>query len=337
MLIRNSYLIVTLGSFIPISGLATDSAPYDIHPFVGAKAGYQWANDDEYGHSDPDGLIGGVFGGVRFTPSWSWDLGYQYHEKLHAKATDIDVETWLLESAVRYDWYVQDALSLYGRVGVAYWDLDKSTSSSYSVSSDGFAPLGELGVNYDVNRNVRLSAGYQYINGIGDSKTGEYDSHAVMLGLSYVFASGNDTAQTTTEIEPTPVVTEPVTVEPHVYTLSMSSLDDDLTFEIDSVSVGEAFTKELQEIAEILKAYPQAEVHIVGHTDSTGSEAYNQALSERRAQSVADELERQGVEPSQMTVSGDGELNPTSTNATAEGRTLNRRVELTIPEFEYQN
>lgn len=321
-----------------MSGLAEVLILGDLQPFVGAKAGYQWADDDEYRHSDPDGIIGGVFGGVRFTPSWSWDLGYQYHDNLYAKATNIEVDTWLLESAVRYDWYFHEALSVYGRLGLAYWDLDKTTPSSESVSSDGFSPLGEVGINYDVGQNVRLSAGYQYINSIGDSKTGEYDSHALMLVLSYVFASSsNNTPKTITKTESTPVITESVTVEPQVYIFSMFSLDDDFTFEIDSVSIGSAFIKELNVIADILIAYPQAKVHIVGHTDSTGSETYNQVLSERRAQSVANELERQGVEPSQMTVSGEGELNPISTNLTVEGRTLNRRVELTIPEFEYQN
>ncbi len=332
---KNNYLPVIFGVFIPISsGIAMDN----VERFIGAKAGYQWAHDDEYRHSDPDVLIGGVFGGLRFTPSWSWDLGYQYHGNLHAKATAIDVETWLLESAVRYNWYVQDALSVYGRLGVAYWDLDKTVSSSELISSDGFSPLGEVGINYNVSKNVHLSAGYQYINGIGDSKTGEYDSHALMLGVSYVFASGNDTFQTITEIEPNFVITEPVTIETKIYTLSSTpSLNNNFTFKFDSVSVGAAFSKELKEVADILIAYPQAEVHIVGHTDSTGSEAYNQVLSERRAQSVADELERQGVEPSQMTTSGHGELNPISTNATVRGRSLNRRVELIIPEFEYQN
>ncbi len=342
MLNKTHCLVSVFGIVIPTMVWADDKPLDTFQPFVGVKGGYQWADDNGYHHSAPEGLIGGVFGGLRFTPSWSWDLGYQHHEKLHARATDIDVETWLLESAVRYDWYFQDTLSVYGRLGVAYWDLDKTASSSESISSDGFSPLGELGVNYDVSPNVRVSASYQYIYGIGDSKTGEYDSHALMLGLSYVFASSDPRPQVITESEPRPVITEPaevpepVTTERQTFTLSMSSLGDDFTFESDSISVGSAFSRELEDVAHILVTYPQAEVHIVGHTDSTGSDTYNQALSERRAQSVANELERQGVNPSQITVSGEGERSPVASNATRKGRTLNRRVELMIPEFEYE-
>lgn len=335
-------LFSLLGIVIPTMVLADDK-PFDsFQPFVGVKGGYQWAGDESYRHSDPESIIGGVFGGLRFTPSWSWDLGYQYHDKLYAKATDIEVETWLLESAVRYDWYFQDTLSVYGRLGVAYWDLDKAAPSLESVSSDGFSPLGEMGINYDVSPNVRLSAGYQYINGIGDSKTGEYDSHALMLGLSLVFASSNHSPQIITESEPRPVVTEPeeaaepITIERQTYTLSMPSLGEGFIFESNSDSIGAAFTRELAEVANVLNTYPQSHVHITGHTDSTGSDAYNQALSERRAQSVANELERQGANPSQITVSGEGERNPIATNTTKKGRALNRRVLLVIPEFKYE-
>ncbi len=340
MLNKTHCLAATLGIVMPMQVSADDKSFNTPQPFVGVKGGYQWADDDSYRHSTPEGLIGGVFGGVRFTPSWSWDLGYQYHEKLHARATEIDVEMWLLESAVRYDWYFQDSLSVYGRLGVAYWDLDKTAPSLETMSSDGFSPLGELGINYDVSPNVRLSAGYQYTNGIGDSKTGEYDSHALMLGLSYVFASSNNRPQIIAESEPRPVVSEPApeptTVESQTYTLSMSSVGDGFTFESDSVSIGAAFTRELAEVANILNTYPQSKIHITGHTDSTGSDAYNQVLSERRAQSVANELERQGVNPSQITMTGEGESNPIADNATAEGRSLNRRVEVTIPSFQFQ-
>ena len=80
--------------------------------FVGVKGGYQWALDDTYNHSNPEGTILGLYSGLQFTPSWSWDLGYQYHDELKADATSVNVKTWLIESALRYDWYLQDNLSL---------------------------------------------------------------------------------------------------------------------------------------------------------------------------------------------------------------------------------
>ena len=67
-----------------------------------------------------------------------------------------------------------------------------------------------------------------------------------------------------------------------------------------------------------------------GHTDSIGSDAYNQKLSVRRAQAVADYLEKGGIAASRMTVKGFGESQPVASNDTAEGRAENRRVELKI-------
>ena len=72
------------------------------------------------------------------------------------------------------------------------------------------------------------------------------------------------------------------------------------------------------------------DVKIVGHTDSDGTEAYNQALSVRRATSVRDYLATKGVNPSLMSVSGMGESQPVASNKTREGRAQNRRVEVSI-------
>jgi OOP family OmpA-OmpF porin len=162
---------------------ATESPQF----FVGVKGGYQWALDDNYHHSNPEGTILGLYSGLQFTPSWSWDLGYQYHDELKVDATSVNVKTWLIESALRYNWYLQDNLSLYGRLGAAYWDMEKLQLSSNKSDATGFSPLGEVGVNYNFNPNVRLSAGYQYIDSIGKSNTGKYDSQGVLVSLTYTF------------------------------------------------------------------------------------------------------------------------------------------------------
>jgi outer membrane protein OmpA-like peptidoglycan-associated protein len=72
---------------------------------------------------------------------------------------------------------------------------------------------------------------------------------------------------------------------------------------------------------------------VVGHTDSQGSDTYNQGLSERRAQATASYLISQGVASSQVTVEGRGESEPRANNATAEGRAQNRRVEIFLQQM----
>jgi len=77
-----------------------------------------------------------------------------------------------------------------------------------------------------------------------------------------------------------------------------------------------------------LQANPKVRVEIVGHTDSVGSDAYNQKLSERRAAAVAEYLQTQGIDASRLAASGRGESMPIATNENEDGRRLNRRVEL---------
>ncbi|MFC5077899.1 Outer membrane protein A precursor [Vibrio thalassae] len=124
---------------------------------------------------------------MQFSQDWRWDLGYQHHDDLHADNTSVTVSTSLFESAVRYDWTVRNNLSLYGRLGVAYWDMEKTQSSLGVLNAKGFSPLGEMGVNYHFTPNLDLSWGYQFINAIGNSETGKYDSHGMLLGLTYNF------------------------------------------------------------------------------------------------------------------------------------------------------
>lgn len=100
-------------------------------------------------------------------------------------------------------------------------------------------------------------------------------------------------------------------------------------FDFDSAELKPAMMTELDAAAAQINASKGDEMlEIVGHTDSTGPEAYNQGLSERRAQAAADYLSSKGVSTSRMTVKGMGESAPVADNATREGRSMNRRVEL---------
>ncbi|MDX5333547.1 MAG: OmpA family protein [Gammaproteobacteria bacterium] len=108
------------------------------------------------------------------------------------------------------------------------------------------------------------------------------------------------------------------------------NMPSNVTFDVDRSEVKPAFYETLRSVALILKKYDKTMIEIAGHTDSTGSESYNQALSERRALSVARYLESQAIAPARLDPIGFGELRPLTSNATEEGRALNRRVELTL-------
>lgn len=100
-------------------------------------------------------------------------------------------------------------------------------------------------------------------------------------------------------------------------------------FDFDSAVLKPAMESELDAVASKVRASRGNEmIEVIGHTDSTGPEAYNQGLSERRAQSAADYLVGQGISASSITTKGMGESSPVADNSTREGRAQNRRVEI---------
>ena len=103
-----------------------------------------------------------------------------------------------------------------------------------------------------------------------------------------------------------------------------------VNFAFDSAVIRPDAQVILQTAADVLKENPGVRVRVTGHTDSIGTDAYNQSLSERRARSVADYLTSLGVSGSRLSTSGAGEREPVASNATDDGRAQNRRVELTV-------
>lgn len=108
------------------------------------------------------------------------------------------------------------------------------------------------------------------------------------------------------------------------------NLPEGVTFDVGSYSLKPEFRATLDKVADSLKQYPDSLIDVYGHTDSTGSDAYNQTLSENRARTVANYLQMQGVNPSRIRSQGYGETMPVADNATEEGRRKNRRVEIKI-------
>ncbi len=100
----------------------------------------------------------------------------------------------------------------------------------------------------------------------------------------------------------------------------------DVFFDVNSTLLKPGTSVEIVQLAQILKRYPETQVKICGHTDSSGSERYNQGLSERRAVAVRQVLVESGIHAERISVEGLGESMPLVSNATETGRQMNRRV-----------
>jgi outer membrane protein OmpA-like peptidoglycan-associated protein len=108
------------------------------------------------------------------------------------------------------------------------------------------------------------------------------------------------------------------------------NLPDGVTFDVGSAALRPEFRATLDKVAQSLIQYPNSLIDVYGHTDSTGSDAFNQTLSESRARTLMNYLISSGVPPATMRSHGFGETMPVASNDTADGRARNRRVEIKI-------
>lgn len=108
------------------------------------------------------------------------------------------------------------------------------------------------------------------------------------------------------------------------------NLPDGVTFDVNSTAIKPEFRTVLDQIAGSINQYPNSLIDVYGHTDSTGSDAYNQTLSENRARAVGNYLTMRGVSAARVRTMGYGESQPIADNNTEYGRAKNRRVEIKI-------
>ncbi len=108
------------------------------------------------------------------------------------------------------------------------------------------------------------------------------------------------------------------------------TFDSGILFDYDKANLQPAATQNLNELAATLKKYDDTDLLVVGHTDSKGTDAYNEALSERRAAAVTNYMETIGIYGTRIKTEGKGEVEPIAENDTDQGRSQNRRVEVAI-------
>lgn len=149
--------------------------------------------------------------------------------------------------------------------------------------------------------------------------------------ITAVGEGGTRTASTTVTVNPPPPPPEPVKKEPKV----LDRLVLHVNFDFDKSVVRKEDVADLQKAIDFVKKYPGYEISIEGHTDSRGTDKYNQALSERRAAAVKEYLLKHGMidtDKDKITTKGYGESKPIADNKTEKGRFENRRVEILILE-----
>ncbi|MDA0144968.1 OmpA family protein [Vibrio sp. RW] len=314
--------------------------------YVGAKVGMGWLDSAcvDSTNCEDDSVAGGIYGGYNFTDTLALELNADY-------LGDYDTSFNNNGATQRYsDSIVAISLSPMYRLAIKQeFDIFFKAGPAYIMHDDEDDVVLALGIGAEkqLSDDWALRVEYQYFDDFDDKIIQDLNSNLVTVGLSYNFGTGNTTASAAAAAAaasmtqaPSEPITEPVVVEEEKTTVVVTKAHTESfsqgMFETNSTELSTDGKIALVPLIEVLKAHPQSTVEVVGHTDSTGAAEYNMMISKKRAAAVAAHIEEQGIDADRITATGEGEENPVASNDTAEGRAQNRRVEATIPGFEYQ-
>lgn len=312
---------------------ASASATEEGQFYIGAKAGVTWLNNlCTTGSCDEDSWALGSFLGYQVNDMVAIEGGLEaLGETTGAGLQDHNLSAYSL--APRFSHPLSEDVNVFAKVGGALMKYG---------SEDDFALLTALGLSYSMMPSIDLQVEYQHFNDL-DMYAREFNANTLTVGFRSNFGGSKEaTPEPVQEVLVEEVVVEEVVEEPvevvvaPVVNVFETKLVGSSSFGNNSADLTAAGKQELEPLVAFMTQFPQAKVEIVGYTDSRGAEAYNQKLSEKRAQSVAGALQEQGVDASRITATGQGENNPVATNETEEGRAQNRRVEIVVPAFEYE-
>ncbi|MCO4174437.1 OmpA family protein [Aeromonas veronii] len=327
----------------PMLALANDSF------YIGAKSGWVHGKNACESHRitcDNDALGGGVFAGYEFRDWLSFEAGYNYFGKMKADYPALANSTIIagytgrvqgIELGIKPQYNLSENVSLFAKTGTLAWWTDVKGSEvgyQHNAHDKGWSPMLGVGMEAAISNDLSARVEYQWFHNVGGGDTGGSSINMLTVGLSYHFgtARSKDMHASTS---PT-LVNDSGSVIEKMH-MVLNDMNSKLMFEYNSSELSPQMIDSLQPVLERLTNYPQSVLTIEAHTDSRGSLAYNQKLSEKRALSVNNYLVSRGIAPSRLTIDAKGETQPVADNKTDEGRAQNRRVVLTSPSFRSQS
>ncbi len=260
-------------------------------------------------------LVGGSLG-YFLTDDVLLNLGLGTYKSLDSDVTGESLDGRLGHVEAVYH-FGEGALRPYVSGGFAHQELDQVGTNNRDRTTMAMAGFGIK--NY-LNENFFVKAGVDALYGL-DHRNTEWQA-GVGLGLNF----GGKAAP----VAVAEVVEEVVVVAPQEPEYQNVRVELDVKFDFDRDTIRPEFRQDIQSLAEFMKTYPSVTTTVEGHTDSVGSDAYNQNLSERRAKAVREALVGEGVDASRVNAVGYGEARPIADNATDGGRAMNRRVEADV-------
>ncbi len=287
--------------------------------YVGPSISY-YALDSKrsiFDDSDKAGILG-LNVGHRFHNDWALEL----MGGVDVLSDDMDTVQlnsyfWIGdEEKNRYNWRP------YFVMGTSYYDL----ANTDMIEDNTWQVQGGFGLSKLFKNNWEVRWDARVLHKIREGQDGTNDL-ALTLGLVRYFNSPPAPAPVVVESAPEPEVYQSPAPEPYEPEKRTITVRLNVEFEFDKAVVRAIYGNELQAIANAMKVHDDIDLVLEGHTDSRGSDTYNQGLSERRAAAVKAELVRKyGIPVDRVATVGYGESRPVASNDTEEGRQRNRRV-----------
>ena len=243
--------------------------------------------------------IGSLFVGFQFNENWAADISF---------GTDIssDVDTDQI-SINGYRFFGDKNWKPYISAGLSSFNIDDAIDDKTEQAQLGFGVSGTL------SDNLELRIGYQHFIELGGES---YDDDGVSVALNWHFKKPKSTSSPAPQPESVPKQKEVI-----------DTFELLVEFDFDKSKIKSAYRPQFNKIVRILKESPEITITIEGHTDSVGSEKYNQKLSERRSGAVKKVLlDEYGLSPDRIKFEGYGETRPVADNNTPAGRQKNRRA-----------
>ncbi|MGP1573408.1 porin OmpA [Aggregatibacter segnis] len=315
---------------LAIAGLAAatvaQAAPQADTFYAGAKAGWASVHHglNQYKAQDPannsnttisrNSEAYGVFGGYQITDNLAVEAGYEYFGRAKGKTDGVQAFRHTAHGttlALKGSYPVLADLDVYGRVGAALIRSDYKEGTGNDVEKYHnlkVSPVFAAGVEYAILPELALRAEYQWVSRVGNLGKAERkagvdsdtryspDIGSVSLGLSYRFGQGAAPA-------PAPEVVN-----------KTFNLNSDVTFAFAKADLKPQARNVLDGIYGEIAQVNNANVKVAGYTDRIGSDAYNQKLSQKRAETVANYLVAKGVSQNAISATGYGKANPVTGN-----------------------
>ncbi|MBC7770544.1 MAG: outer membrane beta-barrel protein [Phycisphaerales bacterium] len=300
-------------------------------------------NTGDFNTDLEDGFLGAIGAGYGFGNGFrlEGELSYRNNQWGPTNIPDPpdgefqgDVNTWALMANLFYDFNRGGTFQPYLGVGAGGAKVDLGIDGAGSQADEVFAYQGLAGVGIRLSENAMLDIGYRYFMApevdasetFGGAYSSEYDyeHQAVTVGLRFAFGA----AAAPPAADPPPVYTQPPVVTPPVVTCPTS--DFVVYFEWDRSNLNQAALETIDAAVNRARECNVSGVVVVGHTDTSGSPAYNEALSERRASVVRDALVARGLAAGALTTQARGETDLARPTNDGVREPLNRRTAVTI-------